>query len=57
MTQEEKIDFRSKFAKCWDEFVAEYPTYADFPIREIAEHFFERGRSDIMDRVWSELKK
>lgn len=57
MTQEELKDFKSKFEEYWQEFTAKYSSYNDFPIKEIAQHFFEAGRSDIMDRVWGMLRK
>jgi hypothetical protein len=57
MTQEERIEYNSRFEDIWTEFTTKYPPYKDFPIKDIARHFFEMGRADIMDRVWKELMK
>ena len=57
MTPEERIEYNSRFEDIWMEFTTKYPPYHDFPIKNIARHFFEIGRADIMDRVWKELMK
>lgn len=57
MTQEELTEYRGKFTEIWNEFIAKYPNHTLFPLEEVANYFFEKGREDAMDRVWKELMK
>lgn len=57
MTQEEQTEFKAKFAEVWKEFNEKYPNHTFFPLEEVANYFFEKGREDVMDRVWKEIRK
>ena len=56
MTPEERAEYEGRFDELWNEFLKNYPTFSLVP-KEVGRYFFEKGREDVMDRVWKEIKK